>query len=146
MFTLEKGLVYYVNALSWNSHVLEKITLNAQKLGFDEDNLALLEDITIENNQFLEQAKLYSQVLSGMMDVRASMISNNLSIIMKNLNAVVIAISVPTFITGLGGMSEFTAFLSFGKWYIAYPLFIFIMFLLAILVYCIVTRGLKMHR
>ena len=147
MFTLEKGLVYYVNALRWNSHVLEKLTLNAAKFGFDEENLALLEDIAIENNQFLEQAKLYSQVLSGMMDIRATMISNNLNIIMRNLNAVVIAISVPTFVTGLGGMSEFTAFLSFGKWYVAYPLFMLCMVLLALVVYYAVVRiGAKMRK
>ena len=142
-FTLGKGLIYYVNALRWNSHVLTKLTFNSSKLHFDEDNMELLEDISIENNQFLEQAKTYSQVLEGMMSARASMINNNLNLMMKNMNAIVIAISVPTFITGVGGMSEFTSL--FGKkWMMAaYPVFFFVMALLAFGIYRFITRETK---
>ncbi|MBR2365119.1 MAG: magnesium transporter CorA family protein [Lentisphaeria bacterium] len=138
-FTLGKGLIYYVNALRWNSHVLTKLTFNSSKLHFDEENMELLEDISIENNQFLEQAKTYSQVLEGMMSARASMINNNLNLMMKNMNAIVIAISVPTFITGVGGMSEFTSL--FGKkWAMAaYPVFFIFMAALALFIYFLIT-------
>ena len=73
MFTLEKGLVYYVNALNGNRRVIERMRAAAIKLGFTEENIELLEDISIENRQFLDQAEVYSQVLSGMMDACASM-------------------------------------------------------------------------
>ena len=142
-FTLGKGLIYYVNALRWNSHVLSKITFNSSKFHFDEENIELLEDISIENNQFLEQAKTYSQVLEGMMNARASMINNNLNLMMKNMNAIVIAISVPTFITGVGGMSEFTSI--FGKkwWFVTYPAFVLLMTAIALVIYFVITRKRK---
>ena len=142
-FTLGKGLIYYVNALRWNSHVLNKITFNSSKFHFDEENMELLEDISIENNQFLEQAKTYSEVLEGMMNARASTINNNLNLMMKNMNAIAIAISVPTFITGVGGMSEFTTV--FGpKWsFVAYPVFFLIMAVIALLIYFWITSERK---
>ncbi len=141
MFTLEKGLVYYVNALNGNRRVIERMKVNAQKFGFTEENIELLDDLAIENRQFLDQAEVYSQVLSGLMDARASIINNNLNVMMKNMNAIVIAISIPTFFTGVFGMSEFTAFLTGSKWYVGYPLFIFAMLLLALFVYWLITRS-----
>ena len=141
MFTLEKGLVYYVNALNGNRRVIERMKVNAQKFGFTEENIELLDDLAIENRQFLDQAEVYSQVLSGLMDARASIINNNLNVMMKNMNAIVIAISIPTFFTGVFGMSEFTAFLTGSKWFVGYPLFIFAMLLLALLIYWLITRS-----
>ncbi len=141
MFTLEKGLVYYVNALNGNRRVIERMKVNAQKFGFTEENIELLDDLAIENRQFLDQAEVYSQVLSGLMDARASIINNNLTVMMKNMNALGIAISVPTFFTGVFGMSEFTAFLTGSKWFVGYPLFVFAMLLLALFIYWLITRS-----
>ena len=141
MFTLEKGLVYYVNALNGNRRVIERMKVNAQKFGFTEENIELLDDLAIENRQFLDQAEVYSQVLSGLMDARASIINNNLNVMMKNMNAIVIAISVPTFFTGVFGMSEFTAFLTGSRWFVGYPLFVFAMLLLALFIYWLITRS-----
>ena len=141
MFTLEKGLVYYVNALNGNRRVIERMKVNAQKFGFTEENIELLDDLAIENRQFLDQAEVYSQVLSGLMDARASIINNNLNVMMKNMNAIVIAISVPTFFTGVFGMSEFTAFLTGSKWFVGYPLFVVAMLLLALFIYWLITRS-----
>ena len=115
--------------------------VNAQKFGFTEENIELLDDLAIENRQFLDQAEVYSQVLSGLMDARASIINNNLNVMMKNMNAIVIAISVPTFFTGVFGMSEFTAFLTGSKWFVGYPLFVFAMLLLALFIYWLITRS-----
>ena len=70
MFTLEKGLVYYVNALSGNRRAFERIRAGAYKFQFTEENIELLDDLQIENRQFLDQAQVYSQVLSGLMDAR----------------------------------------------------------------------------
>ncbi len=141
MFTLEKGLVYYVNALNGNRRVIERMKVNAQKFGFTEENIELLDDLAIENRQFLDQAEVYSQVLSGLMDARASIINNNLNVMMKNMNAIVIAISIPTFFTGVFGMSEFTEFLTGSRWFVGYPLFVFAMLLLALFIYWLITRS-----
>ena len=110
-------------------------------MGFSAENLESLDDQAIENHQFLDQAKVYSQVLSDLMDVRASVINNNLNVMMKNMNAIVIAVSVPTFFTGIGGMSEFSAIVgSRLQWYISYPLFFGLMGLLALGIYYLIQR------
>jgi magnesium transporter len=140
MFTLEKGLVYYVNALSGNGRVIERIKVNASKLGLTADNLELLDDLAIENSQSLDQAQVYSQVLSGLMDARASIVSNNLNVMMKNMNAIVIAVGIPTFFTGVGGMSEFTGMVGENYKWVAYPIFILIMIGLGFLVFWLIEK------
>lgn len=141
MFTLEKGLVYYVNALSGNSRVVERLRGSAGKIGFSEDNLELLEDLSIENHQFLDQAQVYSQVLSGLMDARAAFINNNLNVMMKNMNAIVIAVAIPSFFTGVFGMSELTDFAGGGRYaFLVYPLFIMAMLLLGICSFLLIKK------
>ena len=137
MFTLEKGLVYYVNALNGNRRVIERMRAAALKLGFTGENIELLEDISIENRQFLDQAEVYSQVLSGMMDARASMVNNNLNVMMKNMNAITIAIAVPSFIAAVGGMSEFSVI--FGTNYkVTYSIFTLLMILIGIITFWLI--------
>ncbi len=137
MFTLEKGLVYYVNALNGNRRVIERMRAAALKLGFTEENIELLEDISIENRQFLDQAEVYSQVLSGMMDARASMVNNNLNVMMKNMNAITIAIALPSFIAAVGGMSEFSVI--FGTNYkVTYSIFTLLMILIGIITFWLI--------
>lgn len=45
----------------------------------------LLEDVKHEYEQAVQMAEIYSNILSDMMDAFASVISNNLNIVMKNL-------------------------------------------------------------
>jgi len=139
MFTLAKGLVYYQNAMNGNRRLIERMK---SRIDFKDENRELLDDLAIENQQFLEQARIYYEVLGGLLDVRASIINNNLNVMMKNMNAIVIAISIPTFFTGVGGMSEFTVMFQ-GKlaWYVAYPLFFGIMVLLALLIFWLIQRA-----
>lgn len=96
LFTLEKSLVYYLNAISSNGRIIEKLRANAAKIGLTIENVELLEDIAIENGQCYEQAQTYSQVLSGLMDARVSIVSNNLNILIKRLNIIMIALMLPT--------------------------------------------------
>ena len=111
-------------------------------IGFTPENLELLDDLAIENQQFLDQSRIYYEVLGGLLDARASIINNDLNVMMKNMNAIVIAISVPTFFTGVGGMSEFTAmFAGKAPSYLAYPLFFGLMVLLALVIYWLIQRA-----
>ncbi|HAZ03409.1 MAG: magnesium transporter [Bacteroidetes bacterium GWF2_42_66] len=104
LLRMEKCLVYFITSIKGNEMVLEKIrTKKYQGLtGFDED---LMEDVTIENRQALEMAKVYSDIQSGMMDAFASIISNNLNVIMKQLTSVTIVLMIPTLIASLYGMN-----------------------------------------
>jgi magnesium transporter len=68
----------------------------------DED---LLEDVIIENKQAIEMANIYSNILSGMMDAFASVISNNLNIVMKVLTSITIVMAIPTMLASFYGMN-----------------------------------------
>ena len=131
MFTIEKSLVYYLNAVNSNAMALEKLKLHAAKIGFTTENAEYLDDILIENNQCLKQTEIHSNILGSLMDARVSIVSNNLNVMMKNLNALVIAVAVPSFFAGMGGMSEFSMITKANpqNWWIAYPVFFLIMIL-----------------
>lgn len=108
MFTLEKSLVYYTSALSSNQFAIEKLKFQAPKYGFRERSVEFIEDLLIENHQCKAQADMFAQIFAGLMDARASIINNNLNVLMKNLTAIAVAVSIPTFLASLGGMSEIT--------------------------------------
>ncbi len=105
LFTLEKSLVYYLNAINSNSTMLQKLKNNGNKIGLSEENLEFLDDIMIENAQCYKQAEIYSDILSGLMDARASIVSNNLNVLMKTLNIITIGIMVPTFVVSAFSMN-----------------------------------------
>jgi magnesium transporter len=105
MFTLEKSLVYYLNAIHANSGLIGRLKTYAAKIGFTQDSLEFLDDISIENSQCLAQTEIYSQVLSGLMDARASIISNNLNIRIKALTILTICIMLPTLIVSIFSMN-----------------------------------------
>jgi len=132
MFTLEKSLVFYLDAISSNGRVIEKLKVNAVRLGLSTNSIEFLDDLSIESAQCFEMAQNYSQVLASLMDARASIISNNLNVMMKNLNAMVIAIAIPSFFAGVGGMSEFSSLIGANHLKIGYPIFILVMMILAV--------------
>lgn len=104
LLKLEKSLVYFTTALRSNEVVLEKLFKNDNIKKYQEDE-ELLEDVIVENKQAIEMANIYSGILSGMMDAFASVISNNLNIVMKVLAIVTIVMSIPTMIFSAYGMN-----------------------------------------
>jgi magnesium transporter len=105
LFTLEKSLVYYLSAINSNGVLIERLRNAAVKLGFTPENVEFLDDILIENNQCRGQTEIYSQVLSSLMDARASIISNNLNVRIKALTIITIGIMLPTFIVSIFSMN-----------------------------------------
>jgi len=105
LFTLEKSLVYYLNSINSNSVLLEKIRLNASKFGFTVEEQELLEDTLIENSQCYRQAEIYSNILASLMDARASIVSNNINVLVKTLNIITIGIMVPTLVVSIFSMN-----------------------------------------
>jgi magnesium transporter len=104
MLKLEKSLVYFSTALKSNEVVLEKLMKFEHIKNYPEDT-ELLEDVIIENKQAIEMANIYSSILSGTMDAFASVISNNLNIVMKFLTSVTIVMAIPTMISSFFGMN-----------------------------------------
>ena len=105
MFTLQKSLVYYVNSISSNGALLDKLRHNAAKIGFSTEEIEFLDDIIIENSQCYKQAEIYSNILASLMDARASIVSNNLNVLMKTLNIITISIMVPTLVVSAFSMN-----------------------------------------
>lgn len=104
LLSLEKSLVYFSTSLRSNEVTLEKMMKFefVQKYPEDKD---VLEDVIIENKQAIEMANIYSNILSGTMDAFASIISNNLNIVMKFLASITIVMAIPTLVSSFFGMN-----------------------------------------
>ena len=104
LLTMEKSLVYFTTSLKSTEATLEKL-LRGRILKFSEEDQELLEDVIIEFKQAIEMADIYSSILSGTMDAFASVISNNLNIIMKVLTVITILMTVPNVVFSFYGMN-----------------------------------------
>ena len=104
MMNLEKSLVYITTSLKSNELVMEK-TLRGKIIKLYDEDEDILEDAIVENKQAIEMAKIYSDILSGTMDAYASIISNNLNIVMKVLTTITIILSIPTILGSFWGMN-----------------------------------------
>lgn len=101
---LEKSLVYFSTSLKSNEAVLEKL-MRGRYLKLYEEDQDLLDDVLIEVKQAIEMTNIYSNILSGTMDTFASIISNNLNIVMKRMTTFTIIIAVPTIVFSFYGMN-----------------------------------------
>ncbi|ESU23705.1 Mg2+/Co2+ transporter [Flavobacterium enshiense DK69] len=103
LMQLEKCLVFFITSIKGNDILFHRIkNLKNEREHFDED---LLEDVDIELKQAQEMSNIYSNILAGMMDAYASVISNNLNVLMKRLTSVSIILMIPTLIASLYGMN-----------------------------------------
>ena len=104
MLKLEKSLVFFSTSLKGNELVLEKLLRMDYSKKYPDDT-DLLEDVIVENKQAIEMCTIYRDILSGTMDAFASVISNNLNIVMKFMAAVTIILAVPALVAALWGMN-----------------------------------------
>lgn len=111
LLELQKSLTFFASALRGNGAVMEKLLRLRRNqslhhlLKLYEEDEDLLEDVIIENKQAIEMVKMYSNILMNMSDTFASIISNNLNIVMKFLASITIILSVPTTIFSLWGVN-----------------------------------------
>ena len=101
LLQIEKCLVFFITSLKGNDVLFRRIK-NLKNYDFDPE---LLEDVEIELRQAEETTNIYSNILTGMMDAYASVISNNLNVIMKRLTSISIILMIPTLIASLYGMN-----------------------------------------
>ena len=90
LHSLEKSLVYFSTSLKANEITLEKMLKLEIMQKYEDDK---------------EMTEIYSNILSSTMDFFASVISNNLNIVMKVLASVTILMAIPTIISGIFGMN-----------------------------------------
>lgn len=140
MFHLSEILTFYLESLNGNHKSLVKFQnyLFVKALPCDEDFLG---DLLIETEQAAKQAEIYSEVFASLMDARASIINNNMNVLMKNL-AVINSIFLPlNLIASIGGMSEYTAMTQGIPWPISYGLFSLALVIIGWLVYLFVVKS-----
>lgn len=101
---LEKSLVYFSTSLKANEVTLEKVYRGRIIKLYEEDE-ELLEDVLVEVKQAIEMCGIYSGILSGTMDAFASIISNNLNIVMKIMTSITIVMAIPNIIYSFYGMN-----------------------------------------
>lgn len=127
LFELQKGFTFFSASLRANGAVLERllrIRMNTQLqhiIKVYEEDEDLLEDVIIENKQAIEMVEMYNYVLNGMMETFASIISNNLNMVMKVLASMTILLAIPTMISGFFGMNVIIpvgAEHPYGFWYV----------------------------
>lgn len=111
LMDLQKGLTYFTASLRSNGVVMDRLMRlrsNSQSqhlIKMYEEDEDLLEDVIIENNQAIQMVEMYTNILSGMTDAFASIISNNLNMVMKFLASMTIILAVPTMIASFWGMN-----------------------------------------
>ena len=107
LLRIEKSLVFFVTSLKGNQVLLAKVKLSRLGKGFQNDDeiQELVEDAATETQQAIDMANIHSDILSGMMDAFASVISNNLNTVMKRLTSISIILMIPTLIASLFGMN-----------------------------------------
>lgn len=133
LLELQKSLTYFTSALKANGIVMEKLLRlrsNVQPrpiLKMYEEDEDLLEDVIVDNKQAIEMVSMYSHILINMMDAFASIISNNLNIVMKLLASVTILLAVPTSIYSLWGINVPVPFAQsmYGFWMVNGIAFVF---------------------
>lgn len=111
LIEVQKSLVYFTTALKDNHVVLLKLLRMlrsktfANVIAFTEDDLDALDDVIVDNKQAIEMVDMHRSILEGMMDGFASIINNNLNLVMKFLAAITIILSIPTMIASFWGMN-----------------------------------------
>ena len=125
LLQIEKCLVFFITSLKGNDILFHRVrNIKSEKENYDPE---LIEDVEIELRQAQETTNIYSDILSGMMDAYASVISNNLNIIMKRLTSISIILMIPTVIVSLYGMNVPNALENnhYGFWIVLFISFLF---------------------
>ncbi len=131
MFGLSESLVYYLNAIHGNGAVLARLRGQGERLGFAPASLELLDDLIIENEQCIKQAEIYSSVLAGLMEARGNLLNNTMNEMLRKLTLINVVFLPLNLIAGIGGMSEFSMMTAAVPWWVAYPLFVLALAVLA---------------
>ncbi len=100
----QKALVHFKTALGSNKFLVDRLQHDSS-FSFVGDDADLLADVLIELAQANEMATISSNILGDMMDAFASIISNNLNVVMKVLTALTILVALPNVIASFYGMN-----------------------------------------
>lgn len=131
---MEKFLVYFITSMRGNEVVLVRLKKHLRHLPYDED---LLDDVEVELQQAYATANIYSSILERERSSYASIISNNLNVIMKRLTSITILLMIPTGISSFLGMNLRNGM---EAWFWGFPLAVIISVIAAVTGYVIFRK------
>lgn len=131
MLGLEKSLVYFSTSLKADEATLARINVGRVIKLYDDDR-DLLDDVLIETRQAIEMAQIYTNILNGTMDAFGSVISNNLSLVMRTLTVITLVLAVPTIVFSFYGMNVSLPFANF-SWVVPFAMAAVLSVLVAVL-------------
>ena len=102
LLDIEKSLVYFNTSLEANKRLVEK--MKRDKI-FKKQYINLVDDVMEEYNQAIQMTKIYSDILTGIMNGFSSVISNKLNTTMRFLTSVTIILMLPTLVSSIYGMN-----------------------------------------
>jgi magnesium transporter len=105
LLKFQKSLVYFRTALRSNELVLEHLHKEGRWISQRPEDQDLLEDVLTEVQQAIDMANISSNILAQTTGTFASIISNNLNVVMKFLTSATIILSLPTMIASFYGMN-----------------------------------------
>ena len=100
---MESTLVYLSTSLRGNANVLNRLTRYGH-LQQPEDR-DILDDAIVENQQAIEMAQIYREVIDGTRQLVSSLMDSRLNAVMERLTSITIILSIPTVISGAYGMN-----------------------------------------
>jgi len=104
LMRIQKSMVYFVTALRSNEMLLLKLA-RTNFLGLTDEEKEFLDDLAVDMSQALEMANIYTNILSSTLDAFASIINNNMNLVLKRLTSITIILSLPALVTGIYGMN-----------------------------------------
>ena len=104
MHELESTLVYLSTSLRGNANVLRRVDRSVRIRG-NEDDEELLDDAIIENQQAIEMAMIYHDIIDGTRELFSQVMESRLNFVMQRLTSITLILSIPTVIGGLYGMN-----------------------------------------
>jgi magnesium transporter len=100
---LESTLVYLATSLRGNANVLNRMS-RYEHLQQPEDR-DILDDAIVENQQAIEMAQIYREVIDGTRELVSNLMDSRLNHVMERLTSLTIILSIPTVISGAYGMN-----------------------------------------
>lgn len=104
LLNIQKSLVYFSTSLKSNQMLLEKMR-KTKVLKLDDEDQDWIDDVEIDNRQAMEMTDTYSDIMEGMNNAFASVLSNNLNIVMKTMTAWNLVLMLPTLVTSFFGQN-----------------------------------------
>lgn len=102
IFMQKKRLIFAYKALSANREVLSAVEKYAEMKG---ESFMLMREVYTDVTHLIDLVSTYRDILTNVLDVYLSSVSNSLNSVMKVLTVITAFIMVPTLIAGIYGMN-----------------------------------------